>query len=133
MEAIKLHTQATYKWGQTNILPGVGEILISEDGFIEVTSFETAQEIVECIEDFFIVAQTTDEETGFGLAALVATNPILETEDLEEAEGAKSPIEVDDIIDEPVVDESTDIVSDSAAAIIANKKLAAKNLIASKK
>lgn len=116
MEKIKLQTHASYKWGQVNILPAIGEVQISSEGFVEVDTIEQAEEIVSCIEDFYVVYETPD-------SGLTEDN---KSEDLE-----KEEIPTDEELEQVKVDETSPVV-ETPADIVNAKKQAAKNLIAAK-
>lgn len=44
---VQLKTTQAFRFGQKNIIPFAGEVQISEEGIIEIESFEVAQEIVK--------------------------------------------------------------------------------------
>jgi hypothetical protein len=63
----KLKTEEKYKWGQTNILPIVGEVNISAEGEIEIEDSEKASDLVELGIGFvFCEELSSSEENDLG-------------------------------------------------------------------
>lgn len=129
MEKIKLQTSATYKWGQVNILPGVGEIQIDSEGFIEIDTMGQAEEIASCIEDFEIVNEILDPTDNL---VQIKTFDDDEQEDDPDFPVEELAMNIEKHTIEEEVTETTLPSLETPADIVAKKKQAAKNLIASK-
>lgn len=57
---VQLKTTQAFRFGQKNIIPFAGEVQISEEGIVEIESFEVAQEIVKSNCGFSFVEERED-------------------------------------------------------------------------
>lgn len=74
---VQLKTTQAFRFGQKNIIPFAGEVQISEEGIIEIESFEVAQEIVKSNCGFSFV----EEEENSTLQPKVEQNDLSSSED----------------------------------------------------
>lgn len=101
---VKLKTEDSFKYGQKNVLPFVGETQISDEGIIEVADKATAEALVECEIGFHIIEDDGVEQAATVVSAKVeevapSTTTTEEAEEevaaeqVEEEKGPETPVE----------------------------------------
>lgn len=120
----KLKTEQEYKFGQKRILPFIGEVQISNEGFIELEDEQIAQQIEDLEIGFTIVGKVSESSTITHPVKVEEIKPKVEVDTLSSLDKKEEEIK-------PQTTESTTVV-DSITQVAAQEEVILENLTVDK-